>query len=1074
MVNHGMIKGRKRGRKSQRPLVQVKKLVSKECPCHHVTSGNLPSVVLKRRQQKMKSAVISTQRESKSSTSGCYHRNSKAQKQRKFEWSKSIGKEQLTPQSGLLTATLVTGTSQTRRNRIIDENPVRIESFVQYNALFSLLLIFSASLMNLTIASHNLHGFKQCGTYHKNCLENLGGIWMGQEHWLSKQQIPTMTKLGTQFVARSGMENAISSGILIGRPFGGVSIAWSPQIDHHINPISNYRHKRVVGVELIGEEKSFLLICVYMPFYNSSRRAECMTETIDTLSMIETIIEAHPQHEIIIGGDTNCEFNGLSPYDQMWGDLLTKYDLTTCDSFYPSSSFTYHHNSLNHHKWNDHFVVSKSLIASACLSNHHIKDDGDNPSDHLPIIMTLSAKIKTREHEQNPSQFKESLKWEKISSIQRQQFTHRASQLVDSRPVPDLLRHCQFQCQCNNVACQDAIQAEYSFLMNCLKMADSTLPRHKPGLEKDWWTCELTELRNKCRDIQSIWLDQGRPRQGPVCEERLSVRANYKRTLRSAQRAPKQTSWDRLHSSLAEKDTNLFWKSWKSLYNKNKSHLAPVVDGNSSKQSIANSFMDSFKRNCAPNNPDKVASLNENFASAYQKYKDDHHASCDCNSFTISLYDTMDALGAMKSGKCADSDGIMTEHFQNAPVNLLTRLTFLFNCMLKHAFVPQQFHYGLMLPIIKDHQGNHADLSNYRGITISPISSKLFEHVLKLKFCHHLSTSAYQFGFKKNSSTVHALHCLKQTVNYYVNNGSRVFCCFLDASKAFDRVVHTGLFLKLINRKVPLIFLDIIITWYGELLCRVKWGDAYSEWFSVTAGVRQGGVLSPDFYSIYIDDLIKKLKSLLKGCYYLTIFAAALFYADDMAILVPSIKGLTALLNICDEFCCEWDICLNAKKSKILYYGKRFVPTYDVFLNNKKIEWVNEWAYLGVTLKSGPSFNCSVVERVRKFYRCANAIFRIEGHSNDTVMLHLVETHCVPLLTYAIEVIEVANRDERRQLRVAYNSLFRKIFGYRWLESVTALQNFLHRPTWEQLVEKRLSKFLSRVSNHSLANAFNE
>ena len=78
-------------------------------------------------------------------------------------------------------------------------------------------------------------------------------------------------------------------------------------------------------------------------------------------------------------------------------------------------------------------------------------------------------------------------------------------------------------------------------------------------------------------------------------------------------------------------------------------------------------------------------------------------------------------------------------------------------------------------------------------------------------------------------------------------------------------------------------------------------------------------------------------------------------------------------------------------------------------------------------------------------------------------MLHLVETHCVPLLTYAIEIVHVINPDERRQLRVAYNSLYRKIFGYRWCESVSALQSFLGRPTWEQLVEKRRNNFIERI-----------
>ena len=132
-------------------------------------------------------------------------------------------------------------------------------------------------------------------------------------------------------------------------------------------------------------------------------------------------------------------------------------------------------------------------------------------------------------------------------------------------------------------------------------------------------------------------------------------------------------------------------------------------------------------------------------------------------------------------------------------------------------------------------------------------------------------------------------------------------------------------------------------------------------------------------------------------------------------------------------------------------------------LNGKKIEWAEEWPYLGITLKSGNTFECSVTDRVKKFYRFVNVILRIDGYSNDLVLLRLIETHCIPILTYAIEIVHVSNRDERRQLRVAYNSVFRKIFNYRWSESVSALQKFLERPTWEQLVEKRRNTFTARV-----------
>ena len=302
-----------------------------------------------------------------------------------------------------------------------------------------------------------------------------------------------------------------------------------------------------------------------------------------------------------------------------------------------------------------------------------------------------------------------------------------------------------------------------------------------------------------------------------------------------------------------------------------------------------------------------------------------------------------------------------------------------------------------------------------------------------------------------------------KTIDYYIDHGSKVFCSFLDASKAFDRLIHSGLYIKLIERNIPRVFLDILISWYDGLQCRVKWNDFYGNWFKITAGVRQGGILSPDFYNIYVDDLIGILRKSKTGCHIAGIFAAALFYADDMCVLSPSLHGLQKLLDICSDYCTEWDICLNARKTKNMFFGRvknfHFRPT----LNGTPIDWVVEWKYLGVILRSGPRFGCSVTERVKSFYRSLNSILRIEGRSDDLILLQLIETHCVPILTYAIETIEIANRDERRSLRVAYNSVLRKLFGYRQFESVTNLQHILHRCTWEELVEQRKCGFLRRA-----------
>ena len=100
----------------------------------------------------------------------------------------------------------------------------------------------------------------------------------------------------------------------------------------------------------------------------------------------------------------------------------------------------------------------------------------------------------------------------------------------------------------------------------------------------------------------------------------------------------------------------------------------------------------------------------------------------------------------------------------------------------------------------------------------------------------------------------------------------------------------------------------------------------------------------------------------------------------------------------------------------------------------------------------------------------------MDGKSDDLVMLRLLETHCLSILSYAIEVVHVADRRQKSKMRVAYNSMFRKVFNYSWRESVTDLQHALGRPTWEELVATRKDNFFKRfryLPSDSLVRALN-
>ena len=152
-----------------------------------------------------------------------------------------------------------------------------------------------------------------------------------------------------------------------------------------------------------------------------------------------------------------------------------------------------------------------------------------------------------------------------------------------------------------------------------------------------------------------------------------------------------------------------------------------------------------------------------------------------------------------------------------------------------------------------------------------------------------------------------------------------------------------------------------------------------------------------------------------------------------------------------------------------MFFGKSVEINFKPTLGGVPVDWVSEWKYLGVTLKSGRRFGCSVTDKVKSFYRSLNSILRVEGRSDDMVLLRLVEAHCVPILSYAAEIIHVSDRDERRSLRVAYNSIFRRIFGYRYFESVSNLQHSLGRLTWEELVGSRHLIILDSCTELELA-----
>ena len=212
--------------------------------------------------------------------------------------------------------------------------------------------------------------------------------------------------------------------------------------------------------------------------------------------------------------------------------------------------------------------------------------------------------------------------------------------------------------------------------------------------------------------------------------------------------------------------------------------------------------------------------------------------------------------------------------------------------------LPDKLMSVVLVPVIKDKSRKISCIDNYRPIALSSVLSKVLEIIIRNRILDLLSTQPNQFGFKKKVGTDQCIYVLKEIIDAYMMLNSSVFVCFLDASKAFDRVNHGTQFWKLVNRDVPYYIVRLLVYWYSNQTMCVRWGNAISDVFKTSNGVRQGSVLSPFLFNVYVDSLSEILNQQHIGCFNSGELINHLLYADDLCLISPSVNGLNISLSV--------------------------------------------------------------------------------------------------------------------------------------------------------------------------------
>jgi len=167
------------------------------------------------------------------------------------------------------------------------------------------------------------------------------------------------------------------------------------------------------------------------------------------------------------------------------------------------------------------------------------------------------------------------------------------------------------------------------------------------------------------------------------------------------------------------------------------------------------------------------------------------------------------------------------------------------NNILYLTAVPDSFGICTIILLPKGHDTNMSDSANFRGIALISVFGKVFDNIFLEPYHQKLSSCDMQFGSKPKISTNMCSMVLKEVLSYYVQHQSLVFCTFLDATKAFDRIKYCKLLKLLLQCHLPARIIRVLVNFYSNNLVRVSWCGAVSDYFVADNGVKQGTVLRP-------------------------------------------------------------------------------------------------------------------------------------------------------------------------------------------------------------------------------------
>ena len=406
-------------------------------------------------------------------------------------------------------------------------------------------------------------------------------------------------------------------------------------------------------------------------------------------------------------------------------------------------------------------------------------------------------------------------------------------------------------------------------------------------------------------------------------------------------------------------------------------------------------------------------------------------------SLPILESEVRNAIRTLKNGKSPDPDNIPGELLKHGGESLIKIFTTICQQIWKTKKWPDQWTKSLIIPIPK--KGDSRKCSNYHTLSLIPHASKILLRIILNRLNPQAETilAEEQAGFRKSRSTIEQILNCRILMEKHIENNKDVYHNFIDFKKAFDRVWHKGLWQSMYNFGISQDIIEIIESLYSSSTSAVLINNVTGSFFNTTVGVRQGCLLSPVLFNIFLEQIM--INTLDEYTSTISIGGqkiSNLRFADDIDLIAGSNTELQDLTNRLVESSKAHGMEISQEKSKTMVNSKNNDKCAKIYMDGILLEDVQIFKYLGATLKSdGASGNelririataTSSMIRLNIICTSKNISFKIKFNLYRSLVLSILLYGCETWTLMSDEEKRISafeNKAHRRLLEINYRHM---------------------------------------------------